>query len=179
MLNELHEDHLNVARLSEVAREEIETNRAGENPDYELLEAVMRYLTSYSDAHHHPTEDVLFACLRIRAPERKDALDSLLLEHKKIKVAGQRLLDQLRGILEGSIVRIDRITQSAQEYFSLLDEHMNQEESLWFPLLRKELTVEDWAGAEKKISSIPDPLFGPAAVSREFQQLLGLLRDRP
>jgi hemerythrin-like domain-containing protein len=178
MLNELHEDHLNVAKLSQVAREEIDTIRVGGNPDYELLEGVMRYLTGYSDVHHHPAEDALFARLRIRAPERKDALDSLLLEHEKIKVAGQRLLDQLRGILEGTIVRIDAVTQSGHDYFSLLDEHMNQEESLWFPLLGKALTAEDWAEAEKQISSIPDPLFGPTAVSKEFQHLLGLLQDR-
>lgn len=175
LLKQLHDDHLNVVELIGIVRGEIESIQAERSPDYELLEEVMRYLTGYSDTCHHPTEDVLFDRLKAQSPQRQEAIDSLLLEHDKLKVAGHGLLVAVEGIIEGAIVRVEDVMGSAQDYFALLEEHMNQEESFWFPLLQKTLSHEDWAAAEEQAHQIQDPLFGPTT-TEEFRQLGERLR---
>jgi hemerythrin-like domain-containing protein len=175
LLKQLHDDHLNVVELIGIARGEIDSIQAGRSPNYELLETVMRYLTEYSDACHHPTEDVLFQQLRVRSPNRKEAVDGLLLEHEKLKVSGRGLLVAVESIIEGEIVRLKDVLASAQDYFALLEEHMNQEESFWFPLLRNSLSAEDWTAAEQLACQIQDPLFGPAT-TQQFHQLAERMR---
>ena len=70
----LHEDHINVAQVAGVAREELRRLAAGEAADYALLEDIMCYVTGYPDTHHHPTEDIVFARLKERSPARSAPL---------------------------------------------------------------------------------------------------------
>ena len=37
-----------------------ESARAGEDPDFELVDEIMRYMTIYPDAVHHPKEDIVY-----------------------------------------------------------------------------------------------------------------------
>ena len=57
IIERLHDDHVNVAQVANLVREELRLLEAGETVDYALLEDVMCYVTGYPDTHHHPTED--------------------------------------------------------------------------------------------------------------------------
>ena len=59
LLNDLREDHRNMSIMLDLLSSQIEHIRDGERPDYELIHDIMRYMTVYSDAVHHPKEDLL------------------------------------------------------------------------------------------------------------------------
>ena len=54
LLKDLREDHRNMATMLDLLNRQIGHIRDGERPDYELIHDVMRYMTTYSDAVHHP-----------------------------------------------------------------------------------------------------------------------------
>ena len=58
LLSELREDHRNMALVLNVLESTIETAATGEDPDFELIDEIMRYMTIYPDAVHHPKEDI-------------------------------------------------------------------------------------------------------------------------
>ena len=64
VLAELREDHKNMALMINLLERESNRIYAGEEPDYELLQDVMHYMTVYPDAVHHPKEDRLYAELK-------------------------------------------------------------------------------------------------------------------
>ena len=64
LLSDLREDHRNMAIMLDLLSQQVEHIRDGERPDYELIHDIMRYMTIYSDAVHHPKEDVLYSAMR-------------------------------------------------------------------------------------------------------------------
>ena len=68
LMKELREDHRNMSMVLEVLDEVVEHASSGKDPDFELLDEIMRYMTVYPDAVHHPKEDIMYAQLREKAP---------------------------------------------------------------------------------------------------------------
>lgn len=67
ILSDLRTDHRNVTiMLNLLDREIAETGDLNE-PDFELMRDIMLYMTVYSDAVHHPKEDLVYAAWRRRA----------------------------------------------------------------------------------------------------------------
>ncbi len=166
----LHDDHVNVAQVAHLAREELRLLEAGETVDYSLLEDVMCYVTSYPDTHHHPTEDLVFERLKQRAPDAAEDVDSILAEHEELIAKGQRFLEAIRAVAQEAFVLREDLLHRGGDYLSMLERHMNTEEDQLFPRARKELTDEDWEHLGKRIEQRPDPLFGPA-LDEDYRRL--------
>ena len=166
----LHEDHVNVAQVASVAREELRLLAAGETADYALLEDIMCYVTGYPDTHHHPTEDIVFARLKERSPEISEEIDSLLAEHVEIIARGRRFLEAIRAVAEESFMLREDFLHRGEEYLTLLVRHMDVEEGRLFPRARSELTEEDWVVLKERIEQRVDPLFGPA-LDEDYRRL--------
>ena len=64
VLAQLREDHRNMAILLALLERQAELIAGGEEPDYDLSHDVLRYMTSYPDAVHHPREDRIYLRLR-------------------------------------------------------------------------------------------------------------------
>ena len=68
-MKELRDDHRNISTILDVLQSVAERADAGEDPDFELVDDIMRYMTVYPDAVHHPKEDVVYGELRKRRPD--------------------------------------------------------------------------------------------------------------
>lgn len=170
ILAELRRDHANISRVIRVAARELDALEAGDSADYSLLEEIMRYLTGYSDAHHHPTEDVLFAELEAISAAARAEVEALTAEHETLTESGRDFLEAVEAIEEEAIVPRDALVKSGRDYFAALDRHMRVEEARLFPLAAKELSPETWHALTERIERAPDPLFGPA-VDEEYRRL--------
>ena len=83
LLRELREDHRNMAVILDLLEGVVQQASAGKDPDFELVGEIMRYMTVYPDAVHHPKEDVIYDRLREERPdidaiERQRMLDQIL-----------------------------------------------------------------------------------------------------
>lgn len=166
----LHDDHVNVAQVANLAREELRLLEAGETVDYLLLEDVMCYVTGYPDTNHHLTEDLVFERLKEVAPDVAEDVDSILAEHEELIARGQRFLEAIRAVAEEAFVLREDLLHRGRDYFSMLERHMSTEEGQLFPRARKELTDEDWVHLSERIEQRPDSLFG-TALEEDYRRL--------
>jgi len=137
---------------------------------------IMYYMTHYPDVMHHPKEDLVFARIREREPSAGTTIDRLTGEHATLRRDGQELVQELDGVLDGSITSLERIKEAGRDYLTTFREHMRVEESEILPLAARMLRPVDWAAIEAAIRQFQDPLFGPrteqryAALARHIQR---------
>jgi len=166
----LYQDHAYLSEISNIARQELAALAAGEHADYSLLEDIMRYVTGYPDTHHHPTEDVVFAQLKMRVPGAAKDVDRMLTEHAALLAKSRIFLEAIQAVEEGTIMRRDEFVRRGHDYFDFLAEHMRVEESRLFPMAEEQLTDEDWIGIAQDVKLQADPIFGET-VDEDYRQL--------
>jgi hemerythrin-like domain-containing protein len=159
-----------MAQISSLAGRELALIEAGRTADLDMLEDIMCYVTGYPDTHHHPTEDIVFEQLKLRVPEAADEIDAILAEHRQLIESGTRFLEAIRALEEEVIMVRSDFVLAGRTYLSLLERHMNIEESQLFPLAQSKLTVEDWQRLSERIEQRPDPLFG-ASLDKDYHRL--------
>ena len=142
---------------------ERETGRieGGDKPDYELIHDIMRYMTVYSDAVHHPKEDVLYTAMRAERPDLASGLELVEPEHEDLARLGESLRNDIEAIASGAAVTRNHVLEDARNYIGRLRDHMNWEEGDLFK--RADSLVETEAAMFLDISHLDtlDPVFGP------------------
>ena len=112
---------------------------AGEDPDFELLGEIMRYMTVYPDAVHHPKEDILYNELRNEREDLAEGLDDVTVDHVAIAELGTRLRDDIDEIIAGSPIRRDKLITDTAAYVERLRNHMIWEEDDLFERIEEML----------------------------------------
>lgn len=166
ILDELREDHKNMARLYDLLGRELKTFKTGERPDYELAKKILDYCLAYPDQCHHPKEDLVFRKLRARYPAAVDVVGELDDEHEKLSTFTWRFANALGNVLEDEQLPRDWFMDVANDFLSFSRRHMQMEEVLFFPAARKHLTPADWAELEAAIESRVEPAFDDDKLKR-------------
>lgn len=175
LLQELREDHRNMALVLDVLESNVEIARADDDPDFELIDEIMHYMTVYPDAVHHPKEDLVYATLRERRPDLAVGLDDVPAEHVRIAELGTQLRNDVEAIIAGSAVRRERFIEDASEYVDRLRRHMQWEEGDLFKRVDEIFAEEDPSIDVEKFQHIKDPVFG-LEIESAFQRLVNSLR---
>jgi Hemerythrin HHE cation binding domain len=79
----LREDHRNIETLLLVLERELNIFDRAEQPDYEVVQAIIDYFRDYPDRCHHPKEDAVFTKLKTRDPAATASVGDLEAEHLK------------------------------------------------------------------------------------------------
>jgi len=144
--------------------------------DFELLGAMIQYITELPDRVHHPKEDdYLFAALRQRSPEAEAIIDELQDEHRlgygKWEALNQALV-HYRGAGPSGL---GAFQQAVKAYFEFEWQHISKEETRIVPLARTALLPEDWARIDAAFSSNDNPWEGEAGKYRQlFTRIVNL-----
>ena len=160
ILDELRDDHRNLARLLDLLARELNTFKEGGRPDYDLVENILEYCLHYPDLCHHPKEDLIFEKLQARDPATAKIIGNLKLEHEKLSTLTWRFSSAVRNVLDDETLPRDWFLDVANDYLSFSRNHMQMEEVLFFPAARKTLAPEDWAELDDAWETVEDPLFG-------------------
>jgi hemerythrin-like domain-containing protein len=160
MLN-LHNEHKYMSKLLNVLREQMELIDKGETPDLAIMADITRYMGEYSDASHHPKEDVIYRKLSESNDANKLDVVSLLIDHE---ASAKKTETLLRCIHEAQLAatreNLKLLRLRAEDYIATLNRHMDLEESQVFPRVLEALSDEDWADIINEIQPDNDPLFG-------------------
>ncbi len=176
LLDELREDHRNMALVLNVLDNIIASARSGENPDFELVDEIMRYMTVYPDAVHHPKEDVIYSELKKGRPDLVDGLDDVPTDHREIAELGTKLRDDVEAVIAGAAVRREHFVEDASEYVRRLREHIKWEEEDLFQRV-EEMIKEDAVAVDiDQFQHIKDPVF-ELEVESAFRRLLVSLKS--
>jgi len=176
LMKELREDHRNMSMVLEVLDEVVEDASSGKDPDFELLDEIMRYMTVYPDAVHHPKEDVMYEQLRKKRPDLAEGLDSVPDDHNEIAALGSALRDEIEAINAGAAVRRKKLIEDASSYVKRLRDHMAWEERDLFKRIDTMLFGESQEIDFSDFEHIKDPVF-ELEIEAGFRRLLASLRQ--
>lgn len=175
LLAELREDHRNMARVLDLMDAIVTEMEAGKDPDFELFDEAMRYMTVYPDAVHHPKEDIIYEQLRVRRPDLGDGLDDVPEEHAEIARLGSLLRSEVDAIIAGAAVRREKMIEDTSAYVARLREHIGWEERDLFNRIDAMLDTEEATVDVAAYEHIKDPVF-ELEVEAGFRRLIQSLR---
>lgn len=175
MMKELREDHRNMSIVLSLLEGAVEEASAGDDPDFELVEEIMRYMTVYPDAVHHPKEDIVYDQLRNKRPDLAGGLEDVPGDHADIATLGSNLRDEVEAIVAGAAVRRDKFIEDAGSYVQRLRNHMLWEESDLFTRIDKMIDADPQEFDVEAFDHIKDPVF-ELEVEAGFRRLLSSLK---
>jgi hemerythrin-like domain-containing protein len=175
LMGELRLDHRNMAIVLDLLDEIVADMEAGKDPDCELFEEIMRYMTVYPDAVHHPKEDVMYEKLRSKRPDLAEDLDHVPEEHRELARLGALLRNEIEAINAGSaVVRRGKLIEDTAAYSRFLRKHMAWEEEDLFSRIDLMLNAEPYKVDLSPIEISKDPVF-ELEVEAGFRRLLASL----
>jgi len=144
-LDLLREEHRKVATLLQILERHVDEFRRGERPDYDVIRAVLDYLVSFPDVCHHPKEDLIFARLRARDPLAAERIGDLRSAHEGLAARTREFSTGLRAVLEEAEIPREAFIRLASRFIDQQRQHIDMEESVFFPAAERTLTRTDWA----------------------------------
>jgi hemerythrin-like domain-containing protein len=175
VLAELREDHRNLRLLLNLLESESASITVDDEPDFELMHDIMQYMTVYSDAVHHPKEDIVYGLIREHDSEMATSLAQVEPEHLDIAELGTTLRNDIEAIISGTAVTRDKLESDLQDYVTRLRMHIRWEENELFPVADTLAETNGAAGIDIGLFPDEDPLFG-ATTAASFRNLLTYLQ---
>ena len=176
VLNELRQDHRDMARLWDILGRELKVFKEGGLPDYDLVGTILEYCLNYLDLIHHPKEDLIYQYLKDRDPTSGNIIGDLEQEHIRLTALTRRFSKALKNVLEDEQLPRDWFMDVANDFLNFSRNHMQMEEVLFFPAARKHLTPDDWAKVEAASKKVGDPLFGEL-INEKYRRLYDEIDD--
>lgn len=139
------------------------------SPDFELLAAMIEYITEVPDKLHHPKEDeYLFVKIRESIPDAHALLNKLEADHAEGTRRTQLLRDALLRYQSVGTLGFELFETIARKYIKFSWEHIALEERELLPIAQRGLSVDDWAAIDAAFVANKNPWSGPTG---EFQKL--------
>jgi hemerythrin-like domain-containing protein len=167
----LHNEHTHMSKLLKVLLEQMELIDKGETPDLAIMGDVARYMGEYSDAIHHPKEDIIYKKFSECHDSHKAEVVNLLMDHEASNKKTETLLVSIRHAQKDtSRDNLKILRLRCEDYIASMNRHMDIEESQVFPRILEVFSDEDWAEIITDIQPSSDPLFG-RIVEKRYEDL--------
>ena len=166
----LLEEHRNIDKLLLVLEQELDIFDRSEEPDYEILQAVIQYFQDYPEHCHHPKEDLVYEKLKARDPAAAARIGDVETEHHSESLRLRRLVEAVEDSLAGREVLRRTFHDAVSDFIKYQREHMDKEERLLFPAAVQRLKPDDWEAIDARLGDRKDPLFNGTAETK-FQAL--------
>ena len=166
----LLEDHRNIRKLLHVLEQELEVFNRRDQPDYEIMQAIVGYFQDYPESYHHPREGIVFEKLKARNPAIAKSIGDVEAEHEVETKRSRQFAQAVDDILAGREFLRRTFHDVVLDFIEHQRQHMDKEERLLFPAAVKALQPEDWAEIDGRLSNRKDPLFD-GVVEKKFHAL--------
>ncbi|MEN9503542.1 MAG: hypothetical protein RI964_2827 [Pseudomonadota bacterium] len=175
IMTELHQDHVNLARLLTLLDQQVDILAAGDEADLLLITDIADYIRRYSDQIHHPKEDEVYKVFCDHSDAAANVVAALLTEHQHLPNATLEFQKLIDGVINGdAIISRQDLQDKIVQFIALEKAHINTEEASLFPLINNTLQADHWARVESDMLEHTDPLFG-AKVLERYQTLYQLI----
>ena len=172
ILDEIHNEHANMAALLRVLEAQIEIFAQGGRPDYDRLQDIVLYFADFPDECHHPKEDLIAAKLVELAPERAARLRGLGELHEELSQLTRNMAKIVGRILDEAELPRSQLVRATKEFIESQRHHMRMEEEYFLPLADELLSDADLSELDDQLFAREDPLFGA-----QTQGHYAMLRD--
>lgn len=166
ILDELHQDHINLEKLLNLLEDNIGQVKAGAAPNFLLASEIAEYIENYVKQYHHPREDRLFVFFRGRLSELDAVMGQCEQEHFALERKGRSLVSIVEGAMHDAVVPMHELVSRIESFVRDERAHLNLEEGKVFPTIAKVATEDDWARLERLLPRESDPLFSALQADR-------------
>lgn len=133
--------------------------RAGAVPDFAALRAMLFYVDEFPERLHHKKEsELLFPRLRALAPQLRDTLDDLEVDHGQGERAIRELQHSLLAWEQMGEERREKFEHQLEVYAARYLRHMKREETEILPRALAVFGPNDWVELDEAFGSHQDPL---------------------
>lgn len=153
MLNQLRQDHANMARMLHVLQLKQKALAAGERPNFQLVREVTDYILDYMEVFAVPLERICSERLKTLVPETGELTDRLSQDYQGLRERLLRLSDDIDMILMDAVVPMDRFSEDLDAYLEAHRRYLRDERELLFPLLREHFSSDDM---ERLAQALPE-----------------------
>lgn len=167
IVQQLREEHANMARLLNVFERQLDLFRSGAQPDYDIVEGLIDYFLDYPDSCHHPKEDLLARKMIEQGTDRTKPLEGLATQHGELAGLTRRFATVVRRLLEDEEFPRETLLESGQEFLDAQRHHMQMEDQYFLPLVETVLGPEQLAELDAEIEPRVDPLSDDASAQQE------------
>lgn len=162
MLNQLRQDHANMAGMLHVLKLKQKTLMDGERPDFRLVREVVDYILEYMEGFSQLLEDVFSQLIHDKTPDA-DEVSALLAEHyHQLKEQLGRLSADLDMILMDNVLPMDRFADDLNGYLEAHQSYLREEREHLMPLIHAHFDEQDM---ERFAAALPK------GASNQFEQL--------
>jgi len=145
-INVLVSEHTLIRQFLSSLSFALEKLERGETLSKEYVEQVVVFARNFVDKHHHFKEEYqMFRMVAQKHDGRLDAqLDALRNQHEH----GRRYITDIAAALDGHLagddIKTTTMLESLAAYLSMLRQHINREDHIFYPMARKALTGEEF-----------------------------------
>ncbi|MBV8037437.1 MAG: hemerythrin domain-containing protein [Pelomonas sp.] len=133
--------------------------QAGAPPDFAALRAMLFYVDEFPERLHHKKEsELLFPRLRALAPDLRETLDDLDVDHGQGERAIRELQHTLLAWEQMGEPRREKFERQLGVYTARYLRHMRREETEILPRATAVFSAADWAELDEAFGSHRDPL---------------------
>lgn len=127
--------------------------------------------------HHGKEEELLFPALeKVGVSNKGGPIEVLLHEHQQGREYAQAMNAALAQYTKGDRTAVNGFVKTAREYINLLDQHIDKENNVLFPLAEKHLSESEQARLWEGFERIETQKIG-AGKHDEFHEMLDNLED--
>ena len=143
MTDKLSQDHRDLDDLLEVVDRQLRSLRGGGSPNFEVMAAVIGYLSDQSMHRHHDLERSLLTRLAERSPEYQSLLWQVEARRHHACAQCKQFRGMIESVLEGCVVPRPRLVDAGRECIRACRSLIAREEAEVFPLLALHLRPSD------------------------------------
>lgn len=174
LVNVLVDDHERMRELLAALESQLTLLREGQEPNVELINLVLEYISGYPKLCHHPKEDILYKRLRDSvSPEVTADLADVQADHVLLDKMTSDLAAAVDNLLPGPDAPRRRVIEQIEDFLRHYRLHMEIEESVLFPTAQKHLSSRHWAEIAEALKRLDDPI-----EQTKFEQGFSQLRQR-
>jgi len=150
-----------------------------EGVDPEAIEKVLDFLKTFADkCHHGKEEDLLFAALEMKGVSRTTSpLSTLIREHE---IARRFILNMDRALQDykaGDETAGKDILQNSRAYIELLEQHIEKEDELLYPMAEEKLSDERKKELQKAYDRVESDIIGEG-VHERYHHMIEDLKEK-
>ncbi len=147
----IEKEHAHMKSRLALLKRELRALAENQKPDFDLLDLLAQFFTTFPDEIHHKKEDLLYDALIERGILESDYLKRLRREHEQMDALTKQFSKNLYECAVRGQPTKTVLLNSIDAYIDLQELHMADEESQFLPLVEKELSEECLAQINEKI----------------------------
>jgi hemerythrin-like domain-containing protein len=177
---ELVNEHVHILRgldFLRIARDKIEKNQL---PPKSFFKKTILFFRNYADQYHHYKEE--FLMFGFLAQKKGGLLDleigSLRHQHEAGRECITRIEKSINGYAMKNEIAITGLLQNLSSFISILSRHIYREDNLFFPMVEKELSLNEKTTlleqfkVEEEILKQKNPLVSNLKLLQDLEQLI-------